>query len=148
MFLYSCWYSTSLPMSWDTPTPGLAENAQDRFLSPLEEVHVDPHLHPYDWLMPLQAVGGVTVCPEPFRPGFHLCLLMFQMVTVWSMSFLYPMDWDVWYQEWPLPTVYSCLASHVVAQLIVALENALPRDCRPAAAAPAEAPVEESEPKA
>lgn len=97
----------------------------------LKEAHVEPHLHAYDWLMPLQAVAGVTEVTEPFRSNFHLYLLMFQMLTVWSMSFLYPMDWDMWFQEWPLPTVYSCLFSHIVAQLIAVLENALPRPCRP-----------------
>lgn len=129
MFLYSCWYSSSLPMMWDRPTPGITNSKS--FMRNVDELHIEPYLHPYDWLMPLQALGGSCPCPEPFRSNFHLGLLMFQIVTVWGMSFLYPMDWDMWYQEWPLPTVYSCLFTHVVAQLVAVLENSLPRPVAP-----------------
>ena len=124
VFLYSCWYSSSLPMMWDRPTPGLEGKG---FWRNVDEVHTQPHLHPYDWLVPFQVVGGTCLCPEPFRSNFHLYILMFQLAVVWSSSFLYPMDWDVWYQEWPLPTVYSALIAHVITQFIIVVENSLPR---------------------
>jgi hypothetical protein len=114
---------------WDSPTPGITNSGS--FLRNAGEVHVEPHLHPYDWMMPFQAVAGTAPCPEPFRSNFHLFLLTFEMISVWSASFLYPMDWDVWYQEWPLPTLYACLSTFVVAQFIAALENSLPRTVKP-----------------
>lgn len=123
-FLYSSWYSSSLPMMWDRPTPGLLGTG---FWRNVDEVHTQPYLQPYFWMMPFLAVGGMTDCPEPFRSNFHLYILIFQLVVVWCSSVLYPMDWDMWFQEWPLPTVYSGLIAHVLTQFSIVVENSFPR---------------------
>jgi hypothetical protein len=121
--LYTFWYSTGLPMQWTKPMSWL-KTSKGRGAS-TEEVYRSPSSDTYLWLLPYHIIGGTNLTPEPCRPNFHRYLLTLQMASVWGISFLYPMDWDQWFQEWPLPTVYAALSSFLLCQLIALLEESV-----------------------
>jgi hypothetical protein len=36
------------------------------------------------------------------------------LVAVWGSSFILPLDWQVWYQKWPIPAMYAAAIGGII----------------------------------